>query len=85
VDGYRDGSGVDTPEEAGDKVQARRAEEQYAFARSALLLQRGRDCSGPDVQLVIGKPAMFFPAREVVAIVESNLVSMAFGSLPRNV
>jgi hypothetical protein len=85
VDRYRDGSGVDTPEEAGDKVQARGAEDQYPFAPSALSLQCGRDCSGLDVQLVISKPAMFFPTGRIAAIVERNLVSIAFGSLPQKV
>ena len=82
---YRDGSGVDTPEEAGDEVQAGGAEDQYTFARSTLSLQSGRDCSGLHVQLVVGKPAMFFPAGRIVAIVESYLVSIAFGSLPHKV
>jgi hypothetical protein len=85
VDRYRDGSGVDTPEEAGDKVQARGAEDQYPFAPSVLSLQSGRDCSGLDVQLVISKPAMFFPTGRIAAIVERNLVSIAFGSLPQKV
>jgi hypothetical protein len=82
---YRDGSGVNTPEETGDKVQARGAEDQYTFAHSALSLQSGRDRSSLDVELVIGKPAMFFPAGGILAIVESNLVSIPFGSLPHKV
>jgi hypothetical protein len=85
VDRYRDGSGVDTPEEAGDEVQARWAEDQYTFAGSAQSLQSGRDCSGLDVQLVISKPAMFFPGGRIVAIVECNLASIALGSLPHKV
>jgi hypothetical protein len=84
MDGYRDGSGVDTSEEAGDEVQARGAENQNTFARSTKSLQSGRDRSGLDVQLAIGKAAMLFPARGIVAIVESNLVSIALGPLPRN-
>jgi hypothetical protein len=82
---YRDGSGVDTPKEAGDKIQTRRAEDQYTFARSALSLQSGRNCSSFGVQLLKGQPAVFFPSGGIVAIVESNLVSMAFGSLPHKI
>jgi hypothetical protein len=84
MDGYRDGSGVDTSEEAGDEVQARGAENQNTFARSTKSLQSGRDRSGLDVQLAKGKAAMLLPARGIVAIVESNLVSIALGPLPRN-
>ena len=82
---YRDGSGIDTPEETGDKVQARGAQDQYTFARSALSLQSRRDCPRLDVQFVIGQPIMFFPTGGIVAIVESNLVSIVFGSLPHKV
>ena len=79
---HRDGSGVDTSEEAGDKIQARRAQDQYTFARSALSLQSGRNRSGLEVKFAIGQSTVFFatgfPVRfgteGIVAVVESNLV-----------
>ena len=69
----------------GDSRGTPLAENQNTFAPSAESLQSGRDRSGLDVQLAIGKAAMLFPARGIVAIVESNLVSIALGPLPHNV
>jgi hypothetical protein len=79
---YRDGSGIEASEETGDKVQARGAQQQHPFARTALPLQGGGDCASPDVEFAVGQPMMFLP---IHGEVECDVVSIAFGYLPHQV
>lgn len=52
----RDGTGVEAAEEAGDEVQAGRAQHQHPFPGGSLSLQVRGDLAGTPVEFPVGRP-----------------------------